>query len=587
MKETNQATKQEKLLELLQRYGLVGEEQLKEARELSSHTNKTIEEFLIDKNIVDAEELTIIKANVYGLPYQSLSGKKLITTDLEIIPAQAAENYKVICFEKKSLIIKIGIVDPDNFKAIEAIDFLAKKEGLHPEYYLISPLSLADALGQYKSINKEISSVLQAKQEENDDYLAKFKGKESVQFEEVIKSAPVAKIVSVLMRHAIEGRASDIHIEPLQNETRVRYRIDGVLHTSLVLPQSVHSAIVSRIKVLANLKLDETRLPQDGRIRLEVNDKEVDLRISILPLINEEKVVMRILDITKGAPTLEELGFEGQSLDVIKKNIKKTDGLFLVTGPTGSGKSTTLYSILTKINKENINIVTLEDPVEYFLKGINQSQVKPEIGYTFASGLRSFLRQDPNIIMVGEIRDHETVELAIHASLTGHFVYSTLHTNDAIGSIARLLDMGVEPFLLSSTLNTIIAQRLARKICLHCKIASRLPDNIANEIEKETNKIPRNLLKERIKEINKSGLIFYKGAGCPRCGNTGYNGRIALAEVLDINEDLRDLIMIKNANLKQEDIAATQNFITMKQDGIIKALQGVTSIEEMFRVINN
>lgn len=393
-------------------------------------------------------------------------------------------------------------------------------------------------------------------------------------------------MISVIIRHAIEGRASDIHIEPLPKKTRVRYRIDGVLHTSLNLPKDIHGALVARIKVLASLKLDETRIPQDGRIRINFDEKDVDLRISILPLLNEEKVVMRILDVSKGAPSLDDLGFMGSGLKVIEEKMKKTDGIFLITGPTGSGKSTTLFSVLHRINKEGINICTLEDPVEYFVKGVNQSQIRPEVGFTFAAGLRALLRQDPDIIMVGEIRDNETAELAIHAGLTGHLVLSTLHTNDALGAIPRLLDMAVEPFLLASTLNVIVAQRLTRRICKHCKIKYKIPDNILVDIKEVIKTIPTDLLKNLVPDFNPNNIVAYKGKGCSRCGNAGYSGRVAAAEVFNISDKIKEMIADKK-RITKKDVIEDQEFITMKQDGIIKVLQGITTVDEIIRVIHD
>jgi len=576
---------QDKLLDLLVKNNLINEEQLSEIKQTAGVTKKSVEEILKVKNIVNPEELIEIKAKALNLPYQILTYKEINDKALNVIPIEVAENYKIICFDKDNKEIKVGITDPDNFKAIEAVDFLSKEEGLEVEYYLISDPSFDNAFKQYKTLTKEISTALETRAEEKAKELAETKKEEKrINIEEVIKSAPVAKIVSVIIRHAVEGRASDIHIEPLQKESRVRYRIDGVLHTSLVLPKNVLSAIVARVKVLANLKLDETRIPQDGRIRMIINEQEIDLRVSILPLVGEEKVVMRILDVSGGAPDLEELGFSGIGLGIIKKNIKKTDGMFLITGPTGSGKSTTLFSILDIINKEGVNISTLEDPVEYFIQGVNQSQVRPEVGFTFASGLRSLLRQDPDVIMVGEIRDNETAELAIHAGLTGHFVLSTLHTNDAIGVIPRLLDMKAEPFLLASTLNTVIAQRLARKICSHCRSGYKAPDDIAADIKKEIKEIPVDL-KSYIKNFNVNKLILYKGAGCQHCANSGYSGRVAVAEALDINDQIKEIIIDQKRALKTEDIMDSQKFINMKQDGIIKALQGLTTWEEILRVV--
>ena len=576
---------QDKLLDLLVKNNLINEEQLSEIKQTASVTKKSVEEILKVKNIVNTEELVRVKAQALNLPYQSLEHEKIIDKALNVIPIKVAENYKIICFAKDNKKIKVGITDPDNFKAIEAVDFLAKEEGLKVEYYLVSDQSFDNIFKQYKTLTKEISTALETRAEEEAEALTKIKQEEKkIDIDEVIKSAPVAKIVSVVIRHAVESKASDIHIEPLQKESRVRYRIDGVLHTLLILPKNVHSAIVARIKVLANLKLDETRIPQDGRIRLVVHDKAIDLRISILPLVGEEKVAMRILDVSGGAPGLEELGFSGIGLGIIKKNIKKTYGVFLITGPTGSGKSTTLFSILNIVNKEGVNISTLEDPVEYFIQGVNQSQVRPEVGFTFASGLRSLLRQDPDVIMVGEIRDNETAELAIHAGLTGHFVLSTLHTNDAIGAIPRLLDMKVEPFLLASTLNTVVAQRLARKICPHCKTGYKAPANVEADITRELKKNPVDL-REHIKDFNINKFTLYKGAGCQYCANTGYSGRIAIAEVLDINNQIQEIIIDQKKVFKMEDIRNSQKFISIKQNGIIKVLQGLTTWEEILRVV--
>lgn len=577
-------TKPEELINLLVQNKLITPEQLVKIKKSPGYGGN-LEEALIKSGLIDAENLIKFKAKVYNFNYHSLIGVKIPDQVLNLIPAEVAENYKIVCFEVAKGKMKVGMVDPENFKAIEAIDFLAKEENLQPEYFLISALSLDHALKHYKTLGKEVSKALKTKEEEEIlERASKKINKEEV--EEITKSAPVSKIVSVIIRHAVEGRSSDIHIEPIQNESRVRYRIDGILHTSLILPKSVHGAIVGRIKVLANLKLDETRMPQDGRIRVSINDKEIDLRISIMPLLDDEKVVMRILDVTRGAPTLEELGFMGAGLKVIKKSLEKTDGMFLVTGPTGSGKSTTIFSILTDLNKEGINISTLEDPVEYFIKGVNQSQVRPEIGFTFASGLRSLLRQDPDVIMVGEIRDNETAELGIHASLTGHFVLSTLHTNDALGAIPRLLDMAVEPFLLGSTLNIVLAQRLGRKICGYCKIEYKLPDDIMAEIKEELDNIPPAVIKAMIPDFDFKKIKFYKGQGCARCGATGYTGRIALAEVLDVNDKIKEIIMNNKNNLTLDELVKNQNFITMKQDGIIKVLLGLTTMEEVLRTIH-
>ena len=578
--------KQEEILKKLVEKKIIDTNKAEEILNRAKEEKKSIEDILISTKTVEEEDLTKIKADLFGIEYVNLIDKKIENNILNIISKEVSANYKIICFGRKERMINVGISDPNNFKAIEAVDFLAKENNFSVQYFLISKKSFRVAFKLYESISDEVSNVLKSKIE-GEEELEMAEEREKRQLEDVTKSAPVAKIVSVIIRHAVEGGASDIHIEPMQNESRVRYRIDGILHTSLVLPRSVYNAIVARIKVMANLKLDETRIPQDGRIRLIINDREVDFRVSVLPLVGAEKVVMRILDTTKGAPNLDELGFQGEQFKTVKRNIKKTEGLFLVTGPTGSGKSTTLFSILDILNKEGVNISTLEDPVEYQMKGINQSQVKPEIGYTFASGLRSFLRQDPDVIMVGEIRDEETAELSIHAALTGHFVLSTLHTNSAPGTIPRLIDMKVEPFLLASTLNTIVAQRLTRRICSHCKKEIDIPEDVKEELLEEIKDIGEDYLKKNIKDFDIDNLKFYKGEGCPRCGNSGYSGRVSILEVLDINDKIKDYILNNKIDLKIEDIKKTQKYITMKQDGIIKVLSGITTMEEVLRVMKD
>jgi len=580
-------TKQAELLDKLYQDQLISDQLYSEIKLNLASSEQNIEELLASKDLVEPEKITEAKAAVYGLVYQNLANKKINEEVIKLIPFEVAENYKIVSFEKEGQDLSVGITDPDNFKAFEAVNFLAKEQNFNIRYFLISKASFQQAVKQYKNLSKEISEAVQAKVDEEAEITDQKETEDRGKFEEVVESAPVAKIVSVVIRHAVEGGASDIHIEPLLKEARVRYRIDGILKTSLILPKNIYRAVVARIKVLANMKLDETRIPQDGRIRLVINNKEVDFRVSVLPLLGEEKVVMRVLDVTKGAPTLEELGFGEPGLGVIQKNIQKTNKLLLVTGPTGCGKSTTLYSILSMVNKEGVNISTLEDPVEYFLQGVNQSQIKPDIGYTFAAGLRSFLRQDPDIIMVGEIRDMETAELAIHAALTGHLVLSTMHTNDAFGAIPRLIDMKVEPFLLGSTLNTVVAQRLARKICKNCKIEEDLPPEVILEMKENLAKIPKALLEKRFKDIDLDKMRAYKGKGCPRCGNTGYAGRVAVSEVIDVNEKIRQIIIENPRALTMENILASQEFISIKQDGIIKVLQGLTTMEEIFRVMRD
>jgi type IV pilus assembly protein PilB len=501
------------------------------------------------------------------------------------LPEEIAANYQLVVFGKQDKVWQVGLVNPSELKGQEAVDFLARQLGFQISFFLISPNSFQQVFRQYTALKTEIKKALDLAEDKMSRQKKQAKElTEEEQVEEVIKSAPISQIVSVIIKHGVEGKASDIHIEPFVENSRVRYRIDGVLHTSLILPKAVHAAIVSRIKVLANLKIDETRIPQDGRIRLKVNDNDVDFRISTLPLYDQEKVVMRILDTTSTNFTLEKLGFEGKNLEIISNNIDKPHGMFLVTGPTGSGKSTTLYAVLNILNQEDVNIITLEDPVEYYLKGINQSQINPDVGLTFAAGLRSILRQDPDVIMVGEIRDNETAELAIHAALTGHIVLSTLHTNDAFGAIPRLIDMHVEPFLLVSTLNVIIAQRLVRKNCSKCLEEYKIPDDLTEFVWTEFKKVPAAYLPPELEHLkDKKDLKFFRGKGCPACHGTGYGGRLAIAEVLDMVDDLKRTISSGESLEKVRQEIVEHNLCALQQDGIVKALRGQTTIEEVMR----
>ncbi|MCG2686912.1 GspE/PulE family protein [Candidatus Parcubacteria bacterium] len=529
---------------------------------------------------VDSQNLGKILAEFFNLPYQDLKSLKSDPQVINLVSEDLARNYNLVVFDKQENVLNVAITDPTDLKAQEAMDYIARGKNLKVKYYLTSPEDLNIFLNQYSALKTEVGEALVEAKDRLEEKETKSVKEENL--DEAIKSAPVAKMVSVILKHAVDGYASDVHIEPFSDGSRVRYRIDGVMRTSLILPKYIHTALVSRIKVLANLKIDETRIPQDGRIRLNILNKKIDFRISTLPLYEQEKVVMRILDTSGGSLDLEGLGFEGRNLRTIKDNIHKPHGMFLVTGPTGSGKSTTLYSVLNILNQEEVNIVTLEDPVEYYLTGINQSQIRPEVGLTFATGLRSILRQDPDIIMVGEIRDSETAELAIHASLTGHFVLSTLHTNDALGAIPRLTDMKVEPFLLASTLNVVIAQRLVRKICIDCKEEFALPSNILAEVQEEIKKIPKGSLPEELKNLKK--LKFYKGKGCAHCDKTGYKGRIGIAEVLEATDNLKNLIAagkMGGAEMKQEFV--NQGAMTIKEDGMLKAVKGVTTVEEIMR----
>lgn len=584
--------KNENLLAILVKNGALSADRVIDIKKRENFAGENLGSFLIGSGLAEEEAVAKAKAEAYNLPYHNIQNEEISEGVLNFLSQDIARTYKMISFARENKSVSIGLVEPD-LRAMEAANFLAAEQHLKPVYFIISEGSWQRAVKQYQKMEEEISSALEVKAKEEGEELIQVKqdSEESISDED-INSAPVSKIVSVIIRHAVEARASDIHIEPFAKESRVRYRIDGILHTSLTLPKSIHAAIIARIKVLAKLKLDETRIPQDGRIRLVINGREIDFRVSTLPLSAMEKVVMRILDTNRGAPTLESLGFNSNSLNCIRSGMKKTSGILLVTGPTGSGKTTTLYAILTLLNKEDVNISTLEDPVEYEMKGVNQAQVRPKVGFTFASGLRSLLRQDPNIIMVGEIRDEETAELSIHASLTGHLVLSTLHTNDALGTIFRLLDMKIERFLLSSTLKTVVAQRLARQLCPECKQPMELSADAVKEVFDEIKVIPENILKAEIPDFTNTDdflkkVIFYKAVGCPRCENTGYLSRVAVSEAIEINEVLKKKINDGDKDLNIEAVKKSQDFISIKQDGFLKAARGITTVEEVLRVIES
>ncbi|PIP34345.1 hypothetical protein COX21_03430 [Candidatus Falkowbacteria bacterium CG23_combo_of_CG06-09_8_20_14_all_41_10] len=580
--------KPEELLALLEKKNIITPAKAVEIKTALDKKELVLEPFLLKNKIVDSERLTEVKAELHHLLYQNLQTETIKDDALNFLSRDIAHNYSVICFFKDSIVAKIGLVHYD-LKAMEAVSFLAKGQNLKVEYYLISDKSFQEVFRKYDKLEEEVSSALEVKAKEKGDELVAIEDKSEALKEEDVNSAPVAKIVSVIIRHAVESRASDIHIEPFSNESRVRYRIDGILHNSLILPKSIHNSVVARIKVLAKLKLDETRIPQDGHIRLIIDAREIDFRISTLPLCATEKVELRILDQAKGLTNIEELGFNKQVYNTIKENIKRTSGIILLTGPTGSGKTTSLYSILNVLNKETVNISTLEDPIEYQIKGVNQSQVRPELGFDFATGLRSFLRQDPNIIMVGEVRDEETAELAIHAGLTGHLVLSTLHTNDALGAVFRLLDMKIEPFLLASTLRLVVAQRLLRRLCPYCKKETKLPEKVLSEMTAVMAQLPIEVVQAENLSIKNFEDIktfkFYEPVGCARCSNTGYLERLAIAEAVVINDEIKELIINRRNELNITALKHSQLFVSLKQDGIFKVLAGITSIDEVLRVV--
>ena len=543
-------------------------------------TGKGIEAILEEKQVVTSEVLTKARAELYHVPFITISEIGVSPEALGQVPAVLAKRYELIPFslDKARRTLSIAMKNPLD---LGAIDFLEKKTGLRVTAYYAIPSEIDQAItDRYaQSLSAEVSAAVRETSGESSSQV-RVKTFDSKNLGSVIREAPIAKIVETILTFAIKARASDVHLEPQEDRTRVRYRIDGILHEKLILPKSVQDAVVSRIKILSDLKIDEKRIPQDGRFTFRVEKEEVDLRISTLPTVHGEKIVMRLLKKTGGVPTLNELGLRGSALKSLETAALVPHGIILVTGPTGSGKTTTLYSLLYKINTPKVNIMTLEDPVEYQMAGINQVQINPGAGLTFASGLRSFLRQDPNIIMVGEIRDSETAELAIQASLTGHLVFSTLHTNSAAGALPRMLDMGAEPFLLTSSVTLVMAQRVVRKICPDCK-EEYVPEQV---VQDDMKKVLGSLFDGWVKEHQGKLPTLYRGKGCDTCGNSGYQGRIGIFEVLVVNEKVGRLILERRPAQEIEEQGAKDGMLLMKQDGYMKALDGTTSIEEVLRV---
>lgn len=560
--------------------GFVKDQVASQIQVLQKKTGQDFGQLLVSKKALDEEDLAKAKAAFFNLPYIDLRQLQVPPSVLSLIPSESLNFYFFVPFELTGRNLKVAIADPTNLSALEALEFLGQKQNLQVQLYLASETSVGVVIGKKQNLKKVVGEALKDIQTKEAATQLKPSETKKEQKPAVIEEAPIIKIVEVILTNAIEANASDIHIEPSEKDVRVRYRIDGILHTSLMLPKSVQPSIVTRIKILSNLKIDESRLPQDGRFHMDVAKKSVDLRVSILPLIYGEKIVMRILDKSTKAPTLDQLGVRGRALTWVNENLKKTHGIFLITGPTGSGKSTTLYSILSILNTTSVNIVTLEDPVEYFIEGVNQSQINPDIGLTFAAGLRSILRQDPNVVMVGEIRDKETAELAVQAALTGHLVFSTLHTNNAIGAIPRMIDMGMEPFLLVASINVVAAQRLVRKICPDCKKEVPMTKIIEDQIRKEIVGVPDDYWEGLDKKVFK----IYKGEGCEKCAHTGYRGRMGIFEVLPTTNEIQELILAKSQAHKIYEEAQKIGMISLKQDGMIKVLRGDTSLEEVIRV---
>ncbi len=550
---------------------LLTSEQYEQVRGKIASEGFSVESAINSLNIVSEENLTQAKAKLLGVPFVSLSTTSFSPQALSFVPQSVAGRFGLIPFsyDGPTKTLSVAMNNPAD---LEAISFVQQKTGLTIKSFAATPSEIVTAIASRYS-QELVGEVGQALKETEEFHQTKTI--DSTNISQLIKEAPIAKIVSTILEYAVNSRSSDVHIEPQEDRVRVRYRIDGILYDKLSLPKSVQEAVISRIKILSEMKIDERRIPQDGRFNFKIADKEVDLRISALPTVFGEKIVMRLLRKSGGVPSLQDLGLNGTALKSLEVAISRPHGIIIVCGPTGSGKTTTLYAILSKLNTTRVNILSLEDPVEYQISGVNQVQINPAVGLTFATGLRSFLRQDPNIILVGEIRDGETADLALQAALTGHLVFSTLHTSNAAGALPRLLDLGAENFLLASTMNAIVGQRIVRRICQHCKEAYVPEAQIITEMKNVLGKLFPNTQGE---------VKLYRGKGCIECGDTKYSGRVGIYEVLPVLEKIAHLILERADSDSIEKQAVLEGMITLKQDGYLKVLQGTTTIEEVLRV---
>ncbi len=647
------------LCDLLVSHNVLTKEKFDEIAKIAQQNNESVVDILYTKKLINEREFIKLYAQHIKTEFVDLSKETLTRDILEELPERVSKRYLAVVFgSDKDGKYKVAMADPEN---VEAVQFIEKQLGYSIKLYLATENDINAALELYKEgLSTEISKAIKETEEEiSIDKEELDNDTSSDKVETIITEAPIARAVNILIEYAVKSRASDIHIEPRETFVQVRYRVDGILRDTMTLPKSLMASIISRVKILSNLRIDEHRIPQDGRIKIKVAGQSISIRVSTLPIMDGEKIVMRLLDESAKALTLEDLGFKGQALITVGRALDKPHGMLLVTGPTGSGKSTTLYSVVSMLNNIGINISTIEDPVEYRIPGVNQTQVSSKVGMTFASGLRALLRQDPNVIMVGEIRDAETAEIAVHSALTGHTVLSTLPTNNAAGCLPRLLDMGVEPFLIASTVNAVIGQRLVRKICPFCLEAytpesSVIADIIENfnlrkdflveagekkvkpverkekeglggerkipvpdDLELETKSILDKITKdpamldrsaEEAEEIALRNKIFvnededkekpaksssassnfsltlYRGKGCNKCDNSGYLGRLGIYEIIEVDDEIGKLIINHASTSDIQHLAIKSGMITMQQDGFLKALEGLTTIEEVLRV---
>lgn len=578
---------------ILKEGGVIDESQLADLKLLAERSKQTLQEAIIEQKVLSEEDLTKLISDYIGVPFVRIEPKDIPEEVLKRIPEHIARQYNVVLFEKNDdESLSLAMEDPDD---VQALNFIQKEIGYNTKVFLATRSNILDCLDNYRgNIDAELDEVIAVQKDASAD-------DQNISQDDFAENSPIAQTVNLLLEYAIKSNASDIHIEPREDYVQVRYRIDGVLKEVNKLPRNVHGALVSRIKILSNLKIDERRVPQDGRFKIKLSSKQYAFRVSTLPITDGEKVVMRILDESNQAVKLDQLGYWGLSLATVKDAMAQPNGMILVTGPTGSGKSTSLFSVLSELNTPDVNISTIEDPVEYKIPGVNQTQTNAKAGMTFASGLRALLRQDPNIIMVGEIRDGETANLGVQAALTGHLVFSTLHTNNAATCLPRLLDMGIEPFLIASTVKAVIGQRLVRRLCMNCR-QEYTPNqeelkyitemfNIDTKSIKKIHGLEQQAFDDKIGGDTPMGSTEQTIArlwkpnpeGCDECGHNGFKGRVGIYEVLGISIPIQKMITANATSNDIQDQAISEGMVTMQMDGLIKSLRGITTTEEVLR----
>ena len=565
----------------LVRKNLITVEQISNLKDQAEREGRILEDLILEQRIISEDNLFREKSDFLKIPLRHIHEAEVSPQVLEEIPEEAAKRYRMIPLKKEENLLEVGMVNPEELSSQAALNFIERQKHIKTKIFVISISDFLTAFKKYRTLKKEVKKEVERALEELErEVIGVAPVKEAEK--KLEEEAPISKIVAVVLRHAVEGDASDIHIEPYGDNLRIRFRVDGILYSSLFLEKSILPSFVSRVKVLSNLRIDETRIPQDGRFNAQISGRRIDFRVATFPTVQGEKVVLRVLDPKNAVRDLPQLGFRGRNLRIIEKAMDLPFGSIVFCGPTGSGKSTSQYAILRKLNSEEINIVSLEDPVEYWIDGVNQSHVRPEIGYTFASGLRQVVRQDPDVIMVGEVRDKETADLVTHAALTGHLVLFTLHTNNAIGAIPRLIDLGVEKFLIPPSLKVVVSQRLIRKLCPYCKEKVK-----ANKEEEKiiTTEIEKILPEDRKGIKITDPLYIWKPKGCPRCANKGTRGRIGIFEALTMTRELEEIVVTAPSEGKIEAEARRQGMITLKQDGILKVLQGELALEEVLKSV--